>query len=93
MLGPATIRTRDFQGEIPFAEIALTDKESSIDVLITGWSSFEPLDEDNSSLPVAGLEHALVNRSRGMIEAVFSFNAPNFMTAAQGRRQRRQPTK
>ncbi len=48
-------------------------------VVITGWSPFEPGDPDNSSLPVAALECRFVNCGKTPLEAVFSFNAKNFM--------------
>ena len=36
-------------------------------------------DADNSSLPVAALEYRIQNRSKAPVEAVFSFNAKNFL--------------
>ena len=46
---------------------------------LTGWSPFIPGDADNSSLPVGGLEYTFKNTTGKELEAVFSFNAENFM--------------
>jgi len=69
-----------FLTRFPFAHIDLNDPKMPLAVRITGWSPFIPGDPDNSSLPVAGLEYHFKNTSRKPIEAVFSFNAKNFMT-------------
>src|ERR1051326_791868 len=74
----ATFKTR-----FPFGILSLSEREMPLQVTITGWSPFEPGDPDNSSLPVAGLEYHFTNRSRSSIEAVFSFNARNFMAIGQ----------
>lgn len=68
-----------FLARFPFAMVALTDRILPVEVTITGWSPFESGDPDASSLPVAGLEYRFVNRSANDVEAVFSFNARNFM--------------
>ena len=70
-----------FKTRFPFGVITLTDPQVPLAVEITGWSPFEPGDADNSSLPVAALEYRFTNRSKSAIEAVFSFNAKNFMAA------------
>lgn len=68
-----------FQARFPFATVTLADERVKMNVQIKGWSPFEPGDADNSSLPVAGLEYSFVNRSSEPQDAVFSFNARNFM--------------
>ncbi len=50
-----------------------------LEVEITGWSPFEPGDADHASLPVAALEYRFTNPTDKPIEAVFSWNARNFM--------------
>src|ERR1035437_9637908 len=70
----ATFKTR-----FPFGVVTLSDPQVPLGVELTGWSPFEPGDADNSSLPVAALEYRFTNRTGGPIEAVFSFNAKNFM--------------
>jgi uncharacterized protein (DUF608 family) len=68
-----------FKARFPFGHIGLADSRVPLQVDLTGWSPFEPGDPDNSSLPVVGLEYRFVNRSKAPIDAVFSFNARNFM--------------
>ncbi len=72
-----------FRTRFPFATVTLTDSACPFAVEITGWSPFEPGDADNSSLPVAALEFRFTNRSRSSHEAVFSFNARNFMVKGE----------
>jgi uncharacterized protein (DUF608 family) len=68
-----------FEARFPFGKVSLSDPAFPLEVELTGWSPFEPGDADNSSLPAAALEYSFVNRSTAMIEAVFSFNAKNFL--------------
>jgi len=77
--GLPRFRHASFQGSFPFAEVSLADDDSPFDVTVTGWSPFEPGQEDDASLPVAGLEYRFVNRTAKPVEAVFSFNAGNVM--------------
>ena len=68
-----------FQTRFPFGTVSLKDGQVPLEVEITGWSPFEPGDPDNASLPVAGLEYRFRNPGSSAVEAVFSFNAKNFM--------------
>ncbi len=68
-----------FGTRFPFADISLRDVRVPIKASITGWSPFEPGDPDNASLPVAGIEYKFTNPTRETMDAVFSFNAKNFM--------------
>lgn len=68
-----------FTSEFPFATINLKDKDMPVVVSITGWNPFIPNDEDNSGLPVGGLEYSFKNTSGSMVEGIFSFNTKNFM--------------
>lgn len=77
--GLPRFRHASFQGRFPFADVKLADDDSPLDVAITAWSPFEPGKEDDSSLPVAGLEYRFVNRTGKAVEAVFSLNAGNLM--------------
>ena len=72
-----------FHSRFPFATVQLSDKQSPVEVEITGWSPFEPGDPDNASLPVAGLEYKLKNTTSKSLEAVFSFNCRNFMAVGK----------
>jgi hypothetical protein len=64
--------------------VSLSDPKLPIAVEIVGWSPFEPGDADNASLPVVGLEYQFINKTDQRIEAVFSFNAANFMIVKPG---------
>ncbi|MCE5324603.1 non-lysosomal glucosylceramidase [bacterium] len=68
-----------FSSHFPFATINFADDNMALDILLTGWSPFIPGDADNSSLPVVALEYKFVNNTDEAIEAVYSFNAKNFM--------------
>ena len=72
-----------FQARFPFATVNLSDNRVGMSVQITGWSPFEPGDADNSSLPAAALEYKFVNRSAKTVDAVFSYNARNFMVVGR----------
>ena len=73
-----------FEARFPFGKVPLTDPWLPLEVEITGWSPFEPGNADDSSLPVAALEYRFTNRAAADIEAVFSFNAKNFMADEKG---------
>jgi len=81
--GLPRFREATFTSRFPFATVQLADPEVPVGVEITGWSPFEPGDPDNSSLPVVGLEYRFTNRSQSAVDAVFSFNARNFMSIGQ----------
>jgi len=68
-----------FNMKFPFAEIKLQDDDIPLEISINAWSPFIPLDEDNSSLPVAALEYTFKNTTDKTIESVFSFHAENVM--------------
>ena len=68
-----------FEARFPFGKIRLQDSDLPVEVDITGWSPFIPLDEDNSSLPCAALEYRFVNKGRKSEEIVFSYHTVNFM--------------
>jgi len=69
----------EFDARFPFGTVRLRDEDIPMDISITGWSPFIPLDKDNSSLPCGALEYTFVNTGDNELEAVFSFNTFNFM--------------
>ncbi|MEI8038571.1 MAG: GH116 family glycosyl hydrolase [Verrucomicrobiota bacterium] len=81
--GLPRFREVSFAARFPFATINLSDKEMPLDVEICGWSPFEPGDADHASLPVAGIEYRFTNKSARAVEAVFSWNAKNFMAVGK----------
>lgn len=68
-----------FLPRFPFASLELEDNDIPLEVKIVGWSPFIPTDEDNSSLPAGAMEYHFKNTSDKPIEAVFSYNARNFI--------------
>lgn len=68
-----------FANKFPFCTVDLSDESLPVRVQIKGWSPFIPTDEDNSSLPVAALEYHFTNTGAKTSEAIFSYNAKNFM--------------
>jgi uncharacterized protein (DUF608 family) len=73
-----------FETRFPFGNIKLQSQDIPVDVSITGWSPFIPTDEDNSSLPVGGLEYTFKNTSGKTVEACFSYHSENFMRIDRG---------
>jgi len=80
-LGLPRFERATFRAQFPFAQIELEDALLPFSARITGWSPFEPGDADNSSLPVAGLEYTFIHNGHEELDAVFSFNVPNFLPA------------
>ncbi len=73
-----------FTARFPFAYIDISDPDLPLQVQLTGWSPFIPTDDDNSSLPVGAIEYKFTNTGKTGIDAVFSFNAKNFLRADKG---------
>ena len=72
-------KNASFRARFPFGTVSLSDPDIPLSVQLTGWSSFTPGDADNSSLPVIALEYRFTNLTDEPVDAVFSFNAKNFM--------------
>ncbi|MBW1696400.1 MAG: hypothetical protein JRK26_06350 [Deltaproteobacteria bacterium] len=72
-----------FSTHFPFATVKLEDDKVPLEASIRGWSPFIPQDADNSSLPVAALEFTFSNTSGKTLEAVYSFNAMNFIATSE----------
>ncbi len=89
--GLPRFRETRFHTKFPFATVTLHDPDVPLEVEIGGWSPFEPGNADAASLPVAALEYRFVNRSASEVQAVFSWNALNFM-AVSGSRRTASPT-
>ena len=69
----------------PFGYLDLTIMILPLKVQVTGWSPFIPTDEDNSVLPVGAIEYKFTNTGTATIDAVFSFNAKNFLRIEKGK--------
>ena len=84
--GLPRFRSASFLARFPFGTISLADPRVPMRVELTGWSPFEPGDADGSSLPVAALEYAFTNTSDAAQEAVFSWNARNFLEVEKAKK-------
>ena len=63
-----------FQGEYPFGEAKISDSSVPLQVTLTAWNPFIPLDDKNSGIPCAILEYTLHNASSRTVEYEFSFH-------------------
>jgi uncharacterized protein (DUF608 family) len=63
-----------FEGEYPFGHVRMSDPKVPLEVRVTGFNPFIPLDDKNSGLPCAILEYALRNTSRKPVKYEFSYH-------------------
>jgi len=73
-----------FKGEYPFGEARLTDSSVPLEVTVTGWNPFVPLDDKNSGIPCAILEYTLHNNSRQTVEYEFSYHLSHLAPGCNG---------
>lgn len=73
-----------FTTRFPYATIDLSDPGLPLQVRLTGWSPFIPGDENNSGMPVGAIEYNFKNTGTTKLEALFSFNARNFLRIDNG---------
>jgi len=74
-----------FKSGYPFGRVELSDPAIPVEIRITGWSPFVPLDEAASSLPCAILEYTLKNLSRRPVECEFSYHLAHLAEGATTR--------
>ncbi len=74
-----------FTPKFPFGYLDISDDDIPLAVKVTGWSPFIPTEDDNSGLPVGAMEYHFTNTGKLSIEAVFSFNAKNFLKIEKGK--------
>lgn len=82
--GLPRFRSTSFQARFPFAQLDMQDPDLPLQVKLIGWSPFVPGEEDNSSLPLGAMEYHFTNTGTTAIDAVFSFNAKNFLREEEG---------
>lgn len=63
-----------FKGEYPFGEAQFSDSSIPLQVKLTGWNPFIPLDDKNSGIPCVILEYTLRNTSHQPVEYEFSYH-------------------
>lgn len=64
----------EFKGEYPFGEVRISDPSLPLQVTLTAWNPFIPLDDKISSIPGAILEYTLQNPSGNHVEYEFSYH-------------------
>lgn len=64
----------EFTGEYPFGEVKLSDPSIPVQVTLSAWNPFIPLDDKNSGIPCAVLEYTLHNVSSHPVEYEFSYH-------------------
>ena len=74
----------DFRGEYPFGEARLSDASVPLDVTLTAWNPFIPLDDKNSGIPCAILEYTFHNRSQRRVEYEFSYHLSHLAPGCAG---------
>jgi uncharacterized protein (DUF608 family) len=79
--GLPRFRKCSFRGEFPFGIVKLSDPLVGVDVEISGFNPFIPLDDKNSSIPCAILEYTIKNQTPETVNFQFSFHLSHF---AQG---------
>ncbi len=72
--GLPRFRACTFSGEYPFGVVALSDPELPLEVSLTGFNPFIPLDDLNSGIPCAILEYELHNTSTQPVAYQFSYH-------------------
>ncbi|MGA3264315.1 MAG: GH116 family glycosyl hydrolase [Terracidiphilus sp.] len=63
-----------FKGEYPFGDAQISDPSVPLEVKLTGWNPFIPLDDKNSGIPCVILEYTLRNTSHQPVEYEFSYH-------------------
>jgi uncharacterized protein (DUF608 family) len=72
-----------FKGEYPFGEAKLADPVVPLDVTVTGWNPFIPLDDKNSGIPCALLEYTLHNTASRRVDYEFSYHLSHLAPGCQ----------
>jgi uncharacterized protein (DUF608 family) len=66
------------QGHYPFGEARLRDSQVPLEVTVTAWNPFIPLDDKNSGIPCAILEYTLRNASGQAVDYELSYHLSHF---------------
>lgn len=78
-------RDVSFRGEFPFAHVHLREAGFPVEADLVAWSPFIPLQEDDSSIPVAVLMYTLRNRTDRTLRVTVMGNLTNDIGEAEGR--------
>ena len=72
------------KGEYPFGEAKLNDTSVPLQVTLTAWNPFIPLDDKNSGIPCAILEYTLHNTSSRTVDYEFSYHLSHLAPGCSG---------
>ena len=81
--GLPRFRKCSFRGDFPFGIVKLADPVVGLDVEISGFNPFIPLDDKNSSIPCAIVEYTFKNRTSETVDFQFSFHLSHFAQGAK----------
>jgi hypothetical protein len=73
-----------FRGEYPFGEAQISDSSIPLQVRLSAWNPFIPLDDKNSGIPCAILEYTLRNASQRNVEYEFSYHLSHLAPGCEG---------
>jgi uncharacterized protein (DUF608 family) len=73
-----------FKGEYPFGEATITDASVPLQISLSAWNPFIPLDDKNSGIPCAILEYTLHNGSTRTVEYEFSYHLSHLASGCGG---------
>jgi len=82
--GLPRFRHCEFSGHYPFGNVSLSDPKVPLDVTVTGWNPYIPLDDINSGIPGAILEYTLRNDSSATVDFEFSFHLSHLALGKSG---------
>lgn len=82
--GLPRFRNNTFRGEYPFGFVELSDPIIPLEVTITGFSPFIPLDDRDSSLPGLVLRYTFKNISAETVPLEFGFHMSHFAFGSTG---------
>lgn len=77
MAGLPHFEQTEFTGEFPFAQLRFIDKQSPLDVKLTAFNPYIPLNDKDSSLPVAIFTYEVTNRSQEALDISLVGNLAN----------------
>ncbi len=77
-----------FQGEYPFAQVELHDPDFPLEARLAAFSPFIPLNDKDSSLPVAFLLYSLTNTGKRPLKVSVMGNLTNIVGEPEGRANR-----
>jgi uncharacterized protein (DUF608 family) len=82
--GLPRFQSTEFAGAYPFGEVKLADPAVPLEVSVTGFNPFIPLDDKNSGLPCAILEYRFHNPTKQPIEFQFSYHLGHLARSQEG---------